>query len=143
MGSFVTDWSSSVGKQVNNIGFTPVAGTAGAGFAGAQVACLVSLSDGVRYRGGHGRIYVPGVSTSYLIDPSHIQNTSISTFNGNFATFLAAMAAISSGDGGGFDLVIYHHRNDVTRAVFVNVVSYSVNALLATQRRRLRKAPHH
>lgn len=142
-GSIITDWSTNAGLQQTSVGtLTPVAGTGGTAPAGSQVSILISKSDGTRYKGGHSRIYLPGVSATILPDSSHISSGTQGTLVTNYEAVDTAMNGLTSGNGGPFLDVIYRFRNDATKAQVKNTASFKVNLLLATQRRRLRKAAH-
>lgn len=143
LGSIITDWSTNAGLQESSVGtLTPVAGTGGTSPAGAQVCILISKSDGTRYKGGHSRIYLPGVAAPILPDPSHISSGTQGTLVTNYLAVDTAMNGLSSGNGGPFLDSIYRFRNDTVKAQVKTTASFKVNLELATQRRRLRKAAH-
>jgi hypothetical protein len=141
-GSITTDWSSSTGLVYNSVGtFSPIAGTNGESFP-PNVAILISFSNGVKFKGGHFRTYLPwvGRSSGSTTDPSLI----ITTVQSNISTQYNATntALVASGVLGGQSFALYGHRNNVTKAQVYAVQSYTVNLLLASQRRRMRRAAH-
>ena len=143
-GSVFTDWSSNTGLAYNSVGvYAGHAGSQGTTTQSAQVAILVSYQIGVRYKGGHPRTYLPYVSgvaatgTSGDEIPTAIQN--------NVLTNLNAMIAGMKNTGilGGQTQVIYRHRNNATLAQTYQFATLTVNSQTATQRRRVRRVPHH
>lgn len=143
-GCVVTDWSSSTGLQHTTVGtFTPVAGAIGGASLPASVAILMSYSNGQRFKGGHFRTYLPWVSSGVLdsVDKNMVQAGALSAINSGFSAMFAAMQAGAA--LGGQTMKLYRHRNDPVRAQLFDVVTFKAQALLATQRRRMRRVPHH
>jgi len=143
LGSIVTDWSSDGGAQVDTVGtWTPTEGGGASAATAPQVSILISLHIPVRYRGGHGRIYLPYVASGELQSPNYDQ---ISTsLTGRLATYFNDMITGMSGSGvlGGQVMGVYRFRNTAGKNVFVQFPTFTVNARIATQRRRNRKASH-
>lgn len=143
-GCVVTDWSSNTGLQFNSVGtFTPDAGAIGGATLPASCAVLLSYSNGQRFKGGHFRTYLPWVSSGILdtVDKNKIAAGSINAIGTGFAAMFASMQADS--ELGGQTMKLYRHRNDPVRAALYDVVNYTVQPLIATQRRRLRRVAHH
>jgi hypothetical protein len=142
-GSIVTDWSSNTGLQYSSVGtFAPVVGTEGAALP-VQACALISLAIGERYRGGHGRVYLPALGNSTLESDYQLEPSVSSALLTAYANMQTAMAGISSADGGAFVQSVYRYRNDPATASVHGVVAFTVQQKIATQRRRLRKAAHH
>lgn len=143
IGSVITDWSSATGlSNDSTLTFTPVAGAFTGGQLPPQVSGLLSLKIAVRYRGGHGRVYLPYIDRSALTGVNQLSTTVLTGLNTSWPTYTAALNAISSANGGPLVPVIYKFRNDVTRAHVWIVTAMVPNALIATQRRRVRKVAH-
>jgi len=143
VGSITTDWSSDTGASYTSVGtFTPEEGGGSTSSTAPSVAILISLHIPVRYRGGHGRIYLPHVASGELQAPLYDQISS--TLGGRIVTYFNDMVTgmQSSGVLGGQVMGVYRFRNTAGRNTFVPFSSFTVQALLASQRRRLRKAPH-
>jgi hypothetical protein len=145
-GSIVTDWGSFVGLSVDNSAFTPVAGP-GAGQAGDQVAALVSLHEAQRYRGGHGRMYLPGISIANMTGGSSLTTAAQSGVQASLAALVTGMAAISGANAGPVQQVVFHQKSHVPGTIppvligafFNPIVGSTCQSKVATQRRRLRK----
>jgi hypothetical protein len=143
MGSIITDWSSDLGLSYSTVGsYTPQPGLNGSKPAPLQVSALISYSIPKRYRGGHPRTYLPYVADEVLTgsDNSNITTTITEGIAGDLNTMVSAMKA--SGILGGQTQVIYLHRNDPVNAAVYEYSSFTVQSLVATQRRRLRKVAH-
>lgn len=118
-----------------------------------NTAVLISLKQLERYKGGHGRWYLPCLGESITTDGVNV-NTSLTawtTFLADFAAIFTGMNGISSTNGGPLEPVILHARSTTPGTPVRTLIppftsamtGYVVNSRLATQRRRLRKAPHH
>lgn len=147
-GSILTDWSSNTGLEYTSVGvFGAVAGTAGTA-APANAAALISWSVPIRFRGGHGRSYLPDIGDTALASATALVSATVTTMNADLQTLITNMHGISSGNGGPFVPVIYKHRNanyptnPLPVPTVVAVSSEVVNTNLASQRRRLRRAAH-
>jgi hypothetical protein len=127
----------------------PFSGAISGHSSNAGASYLINFKIGNRYRGGHPRIYIPGVPPVATADGETIQ----SPYNtGVLNAWTAAMNAMHSalGSGTGNHVVPrytyqytadpVHHKYTKQRtalsAVYV-VQSYSLNPRIATQRRRL------
>ena len=143
IGSIWTDWSSPFGLSYDGRNsITPIAGTQGATVP-PNTSVLVGYSNGERYRGGHFRTYLPWVGTGSItgtamdqVVPAVVTNI-VNAING------VQTAMNTSGVLGGQNWKLYRHRYLAGTARLDPIVTYNVRTRLATQRRRLRKAPHH
>lgn len=149
-GSIVTDWSTSLGLTVDNTGYTPVAGSA-TGSSAAQVAALLSLKEQDRYRGGHGRVYLPGLASNYLQTGNSLTSGLVTSLESVVSALKGAMLGIPSSNGGGYSQRIFHQKRQVVphttpptyMTPYLSAISGTVvNTIVATQRRRIRKVSH-
>jgi hypothetical protein len=104
------------------------AGSKGGDPYGAQVSALVQKRTAVGGRTGRGRLFLPGLTESLISDGSHLQagyRTDLQTAFDNFFTDMGALAR---------DLYLLHGGPSAPNAL----TGFSVELLLATQRRRLR-----
>lgn len=143
LGSIITDWTSDAGLEWSSVGtLTPVAGVE-SGLGAAQSCCLISWVVPLRWRGGHFRTYLPGVAASALSSESAISASITTAMVTAIATLLTQMLDISGANGGPVAPVAFRFRNqkpDVEpRPTTYPFSSYTVQAQLATQRRRVRK----
>ena len=154
LGSIVTDRNSNTGLAVDNSGYTPVAGLLPGPAAGEQVAVLVSWKSSTRYKGGHGRWYVPGLSTGAMQDDTSLASNVVTELQSSLQGLRNGLNGIAAANGGPFDVCTLHQRQHQPGTgpgvpgpaipPYIEIPTRGqVNALLATQRRRLRKAPHH
>jgi len=143
LGCYVQDFSSTSGLSVSASDTTAPTPSEG-GLVPDNVAILVSWKTPQRYKGGHGRWYMPCVGTATLA-PHNTISTTIQTNLGARITLLQnAMTAISGTAGGPYNFVIYRHRNGRTGTPQTVIpTGFTVQLELASQRRRLRKAAHH
>lgn len=142
-GSVWTDYSTNTGLTYTSVGtFTPTVGSGGS-LIPPNVAVLLSMSNGQRYRGGHFRTYFPWIGTSAISssDPSLVATGVTSAMTTQFAN----LNTHTSGSGvlGGQTQVLYRNRHNASTAALFPISSFTVRSRFATQRRRLRKAPHH
>lgn len=143
IGSIATDWSSASGTDNDTTtSLSPVNGQA-TGLAAAQACMLLSLQIPLRFKGGHGRVYLPWLGQSALADQKSVTASVVSNVSAEFVALRTNMNAISSGNGGPFSWCVYKFRNDAVKADPILITGGVIQADLATQRRRLRKAPHH
>lgn len=141
-GSIVTDWSSAFGLVWTTVGtYTPHAGGAGGVALPFNSSALISLKTGEHFKGGHFRIYLPYLAANDLgTNPSWLSSTAISAIQSAFTGVEPAMN--SSGVLGGQSQRCYRHRYDPVNKRVDPITVFTVNQMIATQRRRLRKAPH-
>jgi len=144
LGAWVIDMANSTGGQVTNVGFVKVPGVPTALPLADNVAGLISLRGTLRYRGGHGRIYVPGIDSSFSnIDGSTLTQTGINLLDAMWVQTVAAMAGVSAANGGPFTPVIWHKKLKSNPNSLEPVAQHVPQAVLASQRRRLRKVSRH
>jgi hypothetical protein len=136
--SIVTDWTSDTGPQIPVNSAVSTIGTQ-SGVCGANVAVLISLQLALRYRGGHPRIYLPGIGSEALQDSRTLDSTLVGEMVTAYNTFQDEMAAISSAEGGPCYLVAYRYRNTEGKAEIVPLADAVIQSELASQRRRLRR----
>lgn len=144
VGSVLTDWSSNTGLQVTSSPLSaPVVGARGGQPLPRNVSALISYAIALRYKGGHPRTYLPylGAAAMGTVQTDVIQSEFTSEVASNFSSMVTAMK--TSGVLGGQTFVCFLHRTNALKATTYQVSSYNVNGTVATQRRRLRKVPHH
>jgi hypothetical protein len=136
--------SSNTGGQVLNSGYTPSAGTNASAEMGDQVAILLSLKTPIRYRGGHGRIYLPAVGLNNINGDGRTLIPSVATsILAAYTTFQGAMAGIAGVNGGPFQQIVWHKHLSSAPNTTELVSAVVVSPMIATQRRRLRKVSRH
>jgi hypothetical protein len=148
-GAIVTDWSSATGLEAPLGAFTPHVGSA-AGILGNQTAVLISLQEASRYRGGHGRIYLPAIGAAALATGETVAAAVITSVKGNYTSLVAAMQAIAAINNGPYTQVVFHQKTTLpprppgtpVPAFTRPVTNFVVQPTIATQRRRVRKAAH-
>lgn len=124
----------------------------------AAICVIIKFKIARRYRGGHPRYYQPGGVATDLVTPQQWNSTFIAAVQSAFAAFIAAsilspptnigtMAHVNVSYFAGFTVVVPAGRRArnvpsprPTPAVDA-VVSYSVNPLLGSQRRRNLQSP--
>jgi hypothetical protein len=144
VGSVVTDMSSNTGLQVSNTGYTPVPGSAGGNVVTDSVAYLISLKTAIRYKGGHGRIYIPGAATGELNnDGRTLQSGTVPFLQALWDNTVTAMTAIAGSAGGPYTPIVWHKKLAAGPNTTELVLGAVASNVLASQRRRLRKVPHH
>lgn len=147
-GSIVTDWSSDTGISVDSVGSaSEVPGTKG-NSQPSQVAALLSLSVAQRFKGGHGRIYLPNVGVSACTGNMDLNSTALTDLEEGWTAVVTAMQGVSAPNGGPFNPYLFRYRNanyplDAAPVPqILPILSANPASLLATQRRRLRKVAH-
>lgn len=144
LGAWVIDNSSATGGQRTNAAYVPAGGLGGSQAAGDQMAGLISIHGYVRYRGGHSRLYIPGASASMLAnDGQNWTPTGTGYLGTMWNNTVAAMAAVSEAEGGPITPLIWHKKWSAAPNTLEAVASITVQALSATQRRRVRKVSRH
>jgi hypothetical protein len=147
--AIATDWTSTAGLSEVQSFSAPGQGT---GNMSANTAILLSLKGTVRYKGGHGRWYLPCIAESVSTDGINLVSGLTNTLNTNAQALVTGMDNIPAADGGPCTLVTYRQRTAGTgapnNAPYEAAFPYAINqivasSVLATQRRRLRKAAHH
>lgn len=89
--SELTDLTSNTAPQVQN--GTVITGGAGASPLAAGVAMVMKYHIARRYRGGHPRVYLPGMGATYLSTPTTWNATSLANVTAGWITYLAAAIA--------------------------------------------------
>lgn len=143
LGSIVTDMSSPSGLQVLNTTYPPALGTATGAPIADNCSYLLSLKEGLHYKGGHGRVYIPGVVNGTTnADGNTITTAAINHLQTLWSSTVTAMAAVTTVNGGPYNPVVWHKKLRSAPNTVQIVVSALASPRLATQRRRLRKAAH-
>jgi hypothetical protein len=134
-GSIVTDWSSDTGLSSNSVGtYSGTTGSQGTNVP-PQVAVLISGQVGLRFKGGHPRVYLPYVGQDALtdeysdsIEPSVVAalTTAYQDMGSTLAGLSAPLTAVQC---------LYRRKTGAT----LQWTAFTVQGLLATQRRRVRK----
>lgn len=144
-GAIITDWSTATGAEYSSVGV--YGGTQGqaSGYAPANTSVLVSKrSSGMpKYRGGHPRTYLPFVGAGVVHDEYTVDPTQQGNVHADYVNLQTAMSGVGTVNGGGYSEMVFRKRHDPVHAALYGVTSVAVNSKFATQRRRLRKAPHH
>lgn len=152
-----TDLTSSTGAQSlltvsGQVGTS--SGTAGA----ASQSIIIRFKIGRRYRGGHPRFYLGALNNGALTDAEHWGTATGSSVQAGFAAFIAAcvtspptnlgtMAHVNVSYFAGFTNKTFPsgrtHPVPVVRGTPLvdPVLSYSVNLIVGTQRRRNQQSP--
>jgi len=135
---------SAFGLESGNETFVAVPGAGSPTSIADQVAALISLHVAERYKGGHGRIYVPGLANNMLEDDgSTLQPAAITALGNMWNNTVTAMAAISAGNGGPLKPIVWHKKWAAHPNTTADILSITVQPLTATQRRRIRKVSRH
>jgi hypothetical protein len=146
-----TDLTSPSSPQAVN-------GTARVGGAGYQnlpagTSIIIKFKINRRYRGGHPRVYFGGQGFANLADAEHWSSTNINAWNTGFAAFIAGCVLAPPAAVGTLVHVSVHYfagfhnvtlpsgRQRALPTLLLNpsvdpVVSYSVNPIVGSQRRR-------
>lgn len=142
-GSIWTDYSSAFGLSYNSVGVYGGSSSMSGFSLPPNVALLISLHIQERYRGGHARIYLPWISQTAQsgTDPNLVAAASVSALTTAFANI--NVATTGSGVLGGQTQMVYREKTNAASAHLMPISQFTVNSMFATQRRRLRKAPHH
>lgn len=143
-GAVCIDSGSALGQEVDNTAYVPQNGTGVGNPVADNAAVLLSLHVLQRYKGGHGRVYLPGFSTSGLgSDGRTVLGSTITSLNSTWTNLVNAMRSIPSADGGPFDAVVWHKKWAAAPNTTGIITSITPQSVLASQRRRLRKVSRH
>jgi len=143
-GCVVIDSGSAFGGDITNDTFVPVPGTAVAGPVADNAAVLLSLHVLQRYKGGHGRVYLPGFSLDMLAtDGRTVLGSTVTTVEGVWNNTAQALGALTTGQGGPYKPVLWHKKWAAAPNSTSDIVSVTCQTILASQRRRLRKVSRH
>src|SRR5215831_16924068 len=97
-GAIVTDMGSNTGLQVRNDTYVPVFGTIASPPMGDQDCVLISLKTSLRYRGGHGRIYLPGLAQTMTgNDGRTVAAPTLTAIQSAWTALTGLMGAVSVG----------------------------------------------
>jgi hypothetical protein len=143
MGMRLTDLSSDTGA----VGEEPVEdpGTNTEGVMPAQACTLINFQIVRRYRGGHPRMYLPAPAFGFQDGPAAWLSTYLTAVTTAFGGYVAATGVATAGDT---DLtgpvnVSYVSGGDVrVDPVVDSITGFSVNGVVATQRRRIRASSY-
>lgn len=147
-----TDLSSTTGVQYTATLPTPIAGTRTGTQLPVSVAMVISLRVANRYRGGHGRIYVPAAVQADIASGRTWGSTFNTLASNNAATFRTTLEGMSVGSvqvnlivlsyfSGSHKTPTDPHPAPVPRAtpLPMRVIGARVRTRVDTQRRRLGK----
>lgn len=144
VGSIVTDMSSNTGAQAGNATYVPVIGAGAATSIPDNCAILMSLKTSTRYRGGKGRLYIPGQdSLSVMADGRTVVAGRVTQFQNLWTNVVSAMSGVAGSSGGPYNPIVWHKKLRTNPNTTEAINSVVVSNILASQRRRLRKVPHH
>lgn len=135
----VADWTSADGltgfQDFDDQG--SVSGTAPTD----QVAILLNEEGLMRYRGGHGRFYLPTTGTTNMESGLSWTGAFVSAVTAAAADFLNYVATQTIGD----DLltpVLYHRGSKDLEQGYEDIVGITCSPTPGTQRRRVRRVGH-
>lgn len=115
----------------------PTPGSGGNYCAPAQVAVLVQKRTGLAGKKNRGRFYLPGLWRDNVVgaaDPNTLKSAALTLYQTALDQFLAALV-ITSGGGAVLPAIIHPLPNPNQGTI---ILSFAVQARLATQRNRLR-----
>jgi hypothetical protein len=114
---------------------TPVVGGSTTAPVAPQVAVIAKKITGQIGKHHRGRMYIPGVDTSKVdAHQSNLLTAAQTAFESALQTWAAALIT------DGVQLALFHRNPAVSPDLVTDLI---VEPILATQRRRQRKAPHH
>lgn len=147
IGSIITDLSAPTGLQESSVGvFAPVNGGEPGPPCAADTSMLLSLPviNRPRYRGGHGRVYLPFQSATGINTPFAWKASALTATNTGYQNLVTAMAGIVADHGGAYTQMVYAFKRDPIKAklYLVNAPNVIAQPAPATQRRRQRKVAH-
>jgi hypothetical protein len=133
----VTMWDGTTLQQATT-NDTQVAGTGSSNPVSPAVALLIKKNTGVIGRSNRGRFYMPYMGTTLLYQPDQISTSTKTALDLALLTFLTALTT------GGNQLAPWLIKKTENPALNHNVAvtSFTSETMLATQRRRQRKAAH-
>jgi hypothetical protein len=135
--AILTDLGSQTGNQVEFGGVGP--GTAAGTELGGQVAALVGKLTNYRYRGGHGRTYLPVGTSADLETSSTWTPNFITQFAQAYTAFSNAVITNTTWPQLNTEVIVHRRKNDALLAeAFTTIVEGFIGRpMLGTQRRRL------
>jgi hypothetical protein len=135
----VTDFTSATGLSSE---YVDVVAGIQPDMTAAQAAMVISLQTSERYRGGHGRCYIPGLAFNHMADSHTWDNTAVSTIGDFWADWIVLLAAQALGAGTLAPVVVRNRR--VLGEAYIKLIGALIaQPVMATQRRRARKVAHH
>ena len=144
MGCWVVDMASATGNQVTNALYTPVAGVGASTSWPDMTSGLISLHTATRYRGGHGRLYIPGgTAASVNADGRTLTSTAITQIGAMWANTVSALGALAGTAGGPYNPIVWHKKLASSPNSVESITGVVVQSVIATQRRRVRKVTRH
>jgi hypothetical protein len=106
----------------------------------AETAVLINFVIARKYRGGKPRIYIPAGSGTQLNNPVQWQSTFTSAFESAFTNFVNSLLGVG-GLGPTVDYLAnvsyYSGKTERPTPVVDKILSWSVNGIPASQRRRM------
>lgn len=130
-----TNWNAENGLQYTNDLLTPSAGTRTGGDTPSNVAAVTTFLTGQSGRSFRGRVYNGGMSDDDIVTNT-LSTTLVAGYLTAWAAFQADMQAL------GLEHVVasfYSNLAPRTVGVATPIVSYSMNNVVDTQRRRIPK----
>ena len=110
----------------------PIAGTGTAQTAGPGIAYLARKNTGFGGRTGRGRLYIPGVTETAHLEGGMITAATVTSWNTSLETMRAGLISV-----GLVPTLLHAAGSPVTLPR--PIVSFTMDAKTATQRRRLRR----
>lgn len=139
-------WDVSRNPGAYGLNNVPLAATGAVGTGPANVSVVVSKKVARRYRGGHPRLYLPGIAPSISTDGRTILPATLTVFNNNVNSWFNAVNAITTASTGlchlanvGYYYTPVKNQPPVLRVtpIVEPIVGCVVNNRLDTQRGRL------
>lgn len=137
----ILDLTTNVGNYGSNT--SGVNGSLATGVAApANVACCVSLKIALHYRGGHPRMYLPGVNTTHLTNPNTLTGTYTTAMQSAMTAVVNGINALTSTSTGALTMcAVSYWSHKVLRAQGVPypILAVTVHNRPDSMRRRLGK----
>jgi hypothetical protein len=150
-----TDLTSATGAQ--SIKSLAVVGTDAGGAPALGTAAVIRFKIQRRYRGGHPRFYFPGVSTAHLGSANAWDSTYVTNLAASWLSFVTAVITAPPAGLGAMQHVNISYFAGFTNKPFPSgrthpvptlrgvpvqdqVLSYSVNPIIGSQRRRYQQS---
>ncbi len=133
--SIVTTDQSNQSAPSFTIQISPVApGGEPGGTVSNNVAVVVSLRTGFRGRSYRGRVYVPGIRNTHLVDQNHVYDAFAVALAAQYAALSTVEAATTT-----THVIVSRFANKAPRAtaIMTEVTSYVTETTVDSQRRRL------
>lgn len=143
VGCRVTDLSSDTGAVGEHT--DGATGTDASGENPAQASMLINFSISRRYRGGHPRMYLPGLGKNSLATVSTWSSDAVSVASTAISAFLSGMTDLTFGANATTQMVCVSYTDAGAPRVDPLVEPIAggvVSGLMATQRRRIRASSY-